>query len=202
MKNKRLLSLGAGATFLIATMSFLPLKAALADQTGDKADYQRKINKQIDDLKLKIDEAREDYKKDGMRVNNRIKEYEDRIAEIKREADAKINSTTWNKDDRGDENRVSNVRQNFQEWRFNRMINNYEEEINDLRDKSKEETNADRKRDLDEKITKLEAKHNAAKAKLVDLRATNGENWDKIQQELDQNLKEIDHDFDDAKRAN
>ncbi|MCR4336341.1 MAG: hypothetical protein NUV91_00845 [Candidatus Omnitrophica bacterium] len=191
-------------TLLLAFFSLgLPLKAVLADKEGDKAEYQRKINKQIQDLQMRIDETREDYREDGVHVEQQIKGYENRIAEIKREANAEMDEKNRKAADVEKErkdvgSRLGKIHKDFNEWRLKRAINSYDDKIEELKNKAEDETTADRKRELEERIQKLDAKYNAAKAKLNDLRMTDGENWDRIEQELDASLKEIDRDYEEA----
>lgn len=195
----------------------MPVSIALADKEAEKAELKRNMDKQVQELQMKINEVREDYKEDGIRVEQKIKEYEDRIAEIKRETDMKLDDKNLaikdennrNKADMNakaeevDENaedRFTGIRHEFNEWRLKRAINSYDEKIDDLRVKAEYENDANKKQSLEETVQKLEAKYNAAKAKLNDLRVTDGENWDQIERELDANLKEIDQDYEAAKQ--
>lgn len=183
-------------TVVLVLVTFLvPITPVFADKQGDIADYRRKVDAQILDLQEKIKETREDYHEDGKRVNQRIREYEDRINELKREKDVKVENM-----DEGYSNRITSVRKDFHEWRLKRAINSYDDKIEDVRRKAINEADADKRRDLDEKIAKLEVKYNAARSKLNDLRMTNGENWDKIEAELNASVKEIDADYENAYR--
>jgi hypothetical protein len=198
-----------------------------ADPETDRGDIQRNTDKQIQDLKVKIDQVRADHKADGIRVDQKIKEYENRIDDLKRDSKSKMEhmddkfdrdrDAMRNEKDRAEMDRdaanrnsdayatsgrretISDVSKDFNEWRLKRSINSYDDKIDDLRYKAVNETNADKKRNLEEKIQKLDAKNKAAQAKLNDLRMTNGENWDKIEQELDANLKDIDRDYNEAR---
>lgn len=190
--------LAIGAAFICA-----PVTSVRADDQANRDAYERDINKDINDLQMKINEIKEDYKEDGVRVNQKIQEYQDKISEIKREADDRVankdkyqdkadNDTFWG----GVTTRVNDVRRNFHEWRLNRAINNYEEKINDLKYDAKYEVDAKKKLQLEEGTKKLEAKYDAAQAKLNDLRMTDGDNWDVIQKDLDNSLEEIDAEYD------
>lgn len=192
------------AAFLFALT--IPVTMVAADEQADRAAYQRNIDKQVQDLKLKVNEVKEDYREEGVRVDQKIREYEDKMAEIQREADAKLknkdyNSANWKRDNDDIGGRLGGIREDFNEWRLERSINGYNEKIADLKIKADAEQNTEKKIELTERIQKLDAKYNAAKAKLNDLRATNGDNWDRIEQELDMSLKEIDRDYDEAKAA-
>ncbi len=190
------------AAFLGLIAVAVPLRMALADREKDRADYQRSVDKHIEDLKLKIDEVRDDHRKDGVRVEQKIKEYQDRIAEIKRDEDTKLRDMTnpnWDTERTSLSDRMTNVRKDFYEWRLKRSVASYEDKIENLKNKNNYETNADKKHEVEEKIKKLEAKYNAAQAKLNDLRMTNGQNWDTIQHDLEITLREIDEDFEAIK---
>ena len=178
-----------------------PVLAAV-DKTAERAEYRHNMDKKIQDLQNKIAEVRADHRQDGAKVDQKIKEYEDKIAAIKHDTSEKMkdmNNPNWDKDNKTMGDRLSDVRMNFYEWKFKRSINSYADKIADLKDKAADETNVDKKRELDEKIAKLSAKHDAAQAKLNDLKSTEGDNWEKIEHDLDSALKEIDRDFDAAK---
>jgi hypothetical protein len=189
----------SGIFVLALFASTFSVRTGSADPQADKDAYQRKIDKQVQDLQEKISETKEDYKEDGMQVNQKIKEYEDRIAEIKREANDKMNDKDWDKNGSA-QNRLSDLRKDFYEWRLDRSINSYRNKISDLKSKAIHEADQDKKLSLEEKIKKLEARNNTAEAKLQDLRTTNGENWDNLQKELDNSLRDIDNDYKDASR--
>jgi DNA repair exonuclease SbcCD ATPase subunit len=182
-------------------ITFLSLGAhgAFADKEADKAEYQRKIDKKIKDLEEKIDQANVDAKEKGNDADAKIKEYKDKIAEIKRDSDAKLKNIDNDADRKTFSNRINDVSHNFHEWRFNRAISSYENKLADLKVKAQNETNADKKRELDEKVKKLETKNAAIKAKLADLKATNGDNWDEIERRMDESLKEIDQEYNAVK---
>src|SRR5689334_13882565 len=137
MKALKLLSVTA---FAVLVSGGLMSASARADVQADRDAYQRKINQEVQDLQQKISEAREDYKEDGMRVDQRIKTYEDRINEIKRESDDKIKNMDVSKDN-SISDRVSRVRHDFQEWRLKRAINSYDDKIEDLRIKARDAAN-------------------------------------------------------------
>lgn len=196
---KKLLTVSGIFVFAFVATAF-SVHTASADPQADRDAYQRKIDKQIQDLQSKIDETREDYKEDGIQVSQKIKEYEDRISEVKREANDKLAKKDWDHQDNSIQNRLSEVRKDFYEWRLERSINSYRNKISDLKSKAVRESNQDKKMNLEAKIQKLEAQNNTAQAKLMDLRTTNGENWDKLQMELDNSLRDIDNQYKDASR--
>lgn len=189
MKNPKIIF----TVILLALFSCALTSAAIADTEAEKAAYKRNINNQVQDLQLKIGEMREDHKEDGMLLERKIKEYEDRIAQIQRESDAKINDPDWDKN--VIEKNAWDVRRNFHEWRLTRAINKYDEKIEDLKLDAKLEQDMEIKRGLEERIQQLNAKYTAAKAKLMDLKVTDGDNWNKIETELNQSLEEIKKDY-------
>lgn len=196
----------AGSTAFVFLSLMMPLANVSADQEADRAKFKRQVDQQISALEEKINETREDYKEDGVKVDQKIQEYQDRISEVKRESKDQMDRQDRNAshvdqadNDMGD--RISNIRRDFSEWRLKRAINSYDDKIDDLRVKAQFEENPGKKLELEEKIQKLDAKYNTTKAKLNDLRATDGENWDKLEQELDASLEEINRDFDEVERA-
>jgi len=203
MKDRTKLTLGA----IVAAFTLISLATptvVFADKEKDKADYQRAVDKKINELQVKIDETRVDYKQDGIDLDQKIRAYEDRIAELRRESGDKMkdmNSPNWDRDRKDLDDRLADVRKNFYEWRFKRSINGYDDRIEDLKYRSRNEVNLDKKRALDEKIAKLEAKNNAVKAKLVDLKVTSGDNWDAIEKQLNESLKEIDRDYNELRSS-
>ena len=172
---------------MIASVVFvaliLPVKAVLAMD----ADQQRRVDQQIEELEKKIQRVKEDYKQEGDWVNQRIQGYEERIADVKRNAKTE-NETSIN-------SLVRDLRKDFNEWRLKRSIRAYEDKLADMQEKIRYEKDPDKKVKANEKVQKLDVQYSALKAKLNDLRATEGENWDVIEKELDASLGEIEQDY-------
>ena len=181
MTNLKIIRAIAGSFLFLALL--IPVKAALAMD----ADQERKVDQQIDELEKKIQRVKEDYKQEGDWVNERIQMYEDRITQVKR--NAKTDSET------SVTGLVKDIDKDFNEWRLKRSIRNYEDTLADLQEKARYEQDMDKKLKAEEKVKKLDAKYDALKAKLNDLRATQGENWDRIEKELDTSLDEIDKEY-------
>jgi hypothetical protein len=169
---------------------------AFSDEASDKAEYKRNMEKRIDKLQAKINDVKNEQQKDKDEADQKIREYQDKIDEIKRDTNSKIN----NVNERNDvHDRMGNVSRNFHEWRFENAIKSYENKIGNLKNRIQSENNADKKLALEEELKKTEAKNTMVKAKLTDLRATDGSNWDKIEDKMEDTLKEIDRDFDEAR---
>ena len=180
-KLNKLVQLGV----IVLLMNFLvPLKLISADMES-----KAKVDKEIQNIEEKIQKVKDDYKEEGVGVNQRIQEYEDRIQDVKRDAQS------GGKSDTDVESLVKNINKDFNEWRLKRSIRGYEDKIYDVKERADRESDAAKKMQLEESVQKLEAKHNAFKAKLNDLRMTNGENWDKIENELDEALEDIQKDY-------
>jgi hypothetical protein len=159
-------------------------------------EYENRIEDIKRDSKGKMEhmDDKVDNDRNAMR-NTEMDRNGDRRAEMDRNANKNSDAYATT----GKRETINDVSKDFNEWRLKRTINSYDDKIDDLRSKAANETNADKKRNLEETVQKLDAKNKAAQAKLNDLRMTNGENWDRIEQELDANLKDIDRDYNNAR---
>ncbi len=188
MIGKKLMLQGAFSAVLFAVFSVAPPAQAQSD-----------VDAQIEELRGKIEQTRENYREEGERVEEKIQKYENRIDEIQRNADAQgvdVDAQEGQGFDLGES--VQELSKDFNEWRLKRAVDSYEDKIDDLKDVSMDETDPNRKLELEQQIQKLDAKYNAAKAKLNDLRATEGDNWERIERDLENSLEEIDRDYQEA----
>jgi chromosome segregation ATPase len=192
--RKQLLTKLLSAAFLTAFVCVG--NAFSADDFSDKAEYKRDMQKRIDKLQAKINEVKNEQKEEHAQAQRKIQEYEDKINSIKRDTEAKID----NVNDRNKINdRMSSVSRNFHEWRFENAMRSYENKISNLKSKIEAEDDAKDKLALEEELKKTETKRDMVKAKLNDLRTTDGANWSKIEDKMENTLREIDRDFDEAK---
>ena len=187
---------------LAAVFFSVPLNSARADEQADRAAYQRKMDEQIQYLDNKIEDVQQNYKEQGDKADLKIKEYQDRIAEIKRKSSENMDEkdvSVWDREKKSLEDRIQNVRKDFYDWRLTKIIEGNNKKIEELKMKAKIGDDADKKLQLEEKVKKTEVRNQAAQAKLNDLKATNGENWDRIEAELDVWLIDIDKEYKEAK---
>ncbi len=199
MKNTHYFQKILAAAVLVGAFS---VTAVYADPQADKDAYQRKISKEVQELEMKIDQTRDEYKKDGIDVNQEVQQYQDRISEIKRQANQKLQSSDWDSNENAVEGSLTKIRHDFYEWRLRRTIAGYKNKIDDLKAKALNETDSTRKADLDAKIKSLEAKNDAIQTRYNILAITQGDDWDKVQKELDDSVNDIEKDYRDYREAN
>jgi hypothetical protein len=176
--------------------------AVYADPQADKDAYQRKINKEVQDLEMKIDETKDEYKKQGIDVNQEVQQYQDRISEIKRNAAQKLENSDWNASQNVVEGNLTKIRRDFYEWRVKRTIAGYRNKIDDLKEQSRNETDQARKADLDAKIKNLEEKNEIIQTRYNILAISQGDDWDKVQREIDNSVNDIERDYRSYREAN